>query len=96
MSGDPDSGGSQRSAFAAFLSRQPSGMNSLDIRADVVFGNFVTGPVYLSLYFRTQTRSFATSLDAPVATVKRATLRRPMATLFPRSLPERVSNGKHA
>lgn len=31
-------------------------MNSLDIRLDVVFENFVTSPVYLSLY--TQTRSF--------------------------------------
>lgn len=39
-----------RDLHLQFLPWNPSGMNSLDIRLDVVFENFVTSPVYLSLY----------------------------------------------
>lgn len=45
-----------RDLHLQFLPWQLSGMNSLDIRLDVVFENFVTKPVYLSLYFHA--RSF--------------------------------------
>lgn len=45
-----------RDLHLQFLPWNLSGMNSLDIKLDVVFENFVTSPVYLSLY--TQTRSF--------------------------------------
>lgn len=55
--------------FLFFSPRQSSGMNSLDIRLDVVFENFVTSVVYLSLYF--QTRETDSPHLGSVAPIKR-------------------------